>query len=1484
MSNELTPLQRAFLALEETRAKLATSEAKQREPIAIVGMGCRFPGSASNPEAFWQLLQESRSAVTTVPVSRWEHAPYLDVTSTIPGTTNAQHAGFIDTRVDAFDARFFGISPREAAAMDPQQRLLLEVTWEALENAGIAPDGLAGTTTGVFVGMPSSDYAQLQMRGGTMQDIDAHYASGIAHSIAAGRLSYLLGWNGPSLAIDTACSSSLVSVHLACQSLRSSDSDLAIAGGVNLILSPDAFVAFGRSHMLATDGRCKAFDDDADGFVRGEGCGVVVLKRLSDAVKQGDRILAVIRGSAVNQDGASASLTAPSGPAQEMVIRKALAQAALSPNDVQFVEAHGTGTALGDPIELRALGAVYGAERAEGNPLLVGSVKANIGHLEGAAGVASLIKAILALNTSRIPGQLHVERPTTHVHWEALRLRLPAVGGEAWPTVTTRRAAVSAFGFSGTNAHVVLEAPPEIQQRAADVRPIHIIPIAARSRAAVQVLAAAYAPLVSSDSSLADAAFTLSTGRAQLVGARSAVVARNPKLAHEALVAIAAGENITTRPPGFVPRAAFLFTGQGAQSARMSRELYETYPDFTASINSAATTLAPIWNGVTLYDVLYGAESEQLLQNARYVQPALIAVESALAALWQSWGVEPAMVAGHSLGEYAAAAFAGVMSVDDALRLVATRGQLMAELPATSSAMTSIAAGVATVRDALGASLGTHVELAADNGPTQCVLTGEASHIAIAEAKLRAALGIEPRRLANTTNAFHSRYIEPMLDAFEAAAAAITFAPPRIPIIWNLGESALAPHQAPDARYWRLQTRHTVQFGEVIAALRTRGITHAIEIGPHPVLSGLVVAVDDRTLPVGLASLRRGRGAWETLATSVAQWWQEGGAVNWAQFNAPYHHRPIALPTYPFEREHYWLEYARVGATPRTVPATPPREHPLVGVRVTSPAINAVVFESEVSVRGFPLLEQHRIHGRATLPGAAWLDAMIVAGKRAVAERDFSVYGLTLHTPLTVADDGPRVVQLVLQADSDGRQQVSAYGRDASAPDGPWTLHAQAALIVAPIALGMHDVALVEDNAQQRIDMSARLARVGLTLGEQFQLIQRATKTDGGAVGIIDAACVPVWTHGLVHPAIIDACIQVIGLATPDQINRREDLFMPFAVEQFDWITSRATEFICEATLRPASLHGETVVADVLAYGADGNVIGRLTGVTLKRASQLALRPNPTAAVRDSLYEIQWEHSALATSPTDPAIASPSLESIAQHVVQQSSVRAAAESLDRYATDGPAMDHLAALYIWRALQHLGATLRIDARFTAIGLADVLEVLPRHQKLFARFLDILVEDGALVLDRSHYVVKCALDTGAIDGALGALQSSATPFSGELALLVRCGESLAPALTGAIDALTLLFPDGSLEAVHRIYRDSPFPRTYNALVRDAIVSLVAERGLAEPLRILEVGGGTGGTTSGILDAIPDGRCAYVFTDASPLFLTHARERFATRSDIS
>ena len=638
-ADELTPLRRAFVAVEMLQTKLARLEAARTEPLAIIGLGCRFPGGAADPERFWRLLRDGVDAVTEVPRDRWNGDELYDPDPAAPGKTSTRCGAFIDD-VDRFDAAFFGIAPREAAAMDPQQRLLLEVAWEAFEHAGQAPDRLGGSKTGVYVGMASGDYARLALADGDPARIDGYYASGNAHSIAAGRLSYVLGLQGPSVTVDTACSSSLVAVHLACQSLRAGESRMALAGGVHLTLAPENTVAFSKARMLAADGRCKTFDAAADGFSEGEGCGMVVLKRLSDALADGDRVLAVIRGSAVNQDGPSAGLTAPSGPAQEAVIRDALASAGVAPHEVAYVEAHGTGTSLGDPIEVRALAAVLTAPPRSGR-LLLGSVKTNVGHLEAAAGefgAAGLIKVVLALEHGEIPAHLHLRNPNPHIPWATLPVEVVTTR-RAWPA-GRRVAGVSAFGFSGTNAHVLVESAPEpeVAPTGPD-RTEHVLTLSAKTESALRDLAERYARhLATPGVDFADACFTASTGRAQLEH-RLAIVAGGGAAAHDLLSRWLAGESSprvvlgSVWPGRRVPRIAFLFPGQGAQYVGMGRELYEGERVFREAVERVAVAVAgELEHG--LVEVLYGGQGAALEETA-YTQVGLFAVEWALAEQWR---------------------------------------------------------------------------------------------------------------------------------------------------------------------------------------------------------------------------------------------------------------------------------------------------------------------------------------------------------------------------------------------------------------------------------------------------------------------------------------------------------------------------------------------------------------------------------------------------------------------------------------------------------------------------------------------------------------------------------------------------------------------------------------------------------------------------------------------------------------------------------
>ncbi|MFN8494510.1 MAG: type I polyketide synthase [Caldilineaceae bacterium] len=932
-SQETGPLstaQRVLVALKEARAQLAAAERAKHEPIAVVGLGCRFPGAA-NPTAFWQLLQQGGDAIGEVPRTRWNVDEFYDASLEYDDTMNTRWGGFLD-QIDQFDPAFFGLSNAEAAAMDPQQRLLLEVSWEALEDAAIAPSALAGSQTGVFVGVTARDYYDL------MRHAPPRAGTGILESIIANRLSYQLDLQGPSLVVNTACSSSLVAVHLACQSLRMGESALALAGGVHIILSPQWTVAFSQAGMTSADGHCKTFDAAADGYVRAEGCGMVVLKRLADAERDGDRVYALIRGSAVNQDGRSTGLTAPNGVAQQRVIRQALANAGVAPGEVDYVEAHGTGTPLGDAIELHALKAVLGAplpeekqpatgaQQKHRKPCALGSVKANIGHLEAAAGIAGLIKAVLAV--------VHGEAPP-HPRFASLNPHLGDLDFFEIPTIHQRSAitphiaGISSFGIGGTNAHVIVAAAPTASDSAShpsDQASAQLLTLSAKSQPALVALAARYQEYLATQPgvNLADVCFTANTGRAHFQQ-RLAIVAGDVATLQAALAGFASdqatpkvksdgekrapqGRPYDYRSHETAPKVAFLFAGQGTQVVGMGRRLYPTQPTFRRVLDQCDEILQPVLGKSLLHELLYPPQPQAapLLDQTTYAQPALFALEYALATLWQSWGVKPDAVMGHSVGEYVAACVAGVMALEEGLHLIAERGRLMGGLP-QHGAMTIVFAEAAVVADAL-APHAHAVSIAAHNGPKQVVLSGEAAALATVVKRLEEDFYIT--RPLNVSHAFHSPLMEPILAEFTRYAAQIHFAAPTITLVSNLTGQIL--DAAPDAQYWRDHIRQPVRFADGIATVAQQGITTFVEIGP----SDTLINLGRRCLPKGsgewLASLAEENP--EQWLHTLAALYTAGVQVDWTAFaqgevGATTHpYRKLSLPTYPFQRRRCWLE------------------------------------------------------------------------------------------------------------------------------------------------------------------------------------------------------------------------------------------------------------------------------------------------------------------------------------------------------------------------------------------------------------------------------------------------------------------------------------------------------------------------------------------------------------------------------------------------
>ncbi len=938
----------ADLAVGRDRHADGTHPATRMDAIAIIGLGCRFPG-ANNPEAFWRMLYDSVDGISLVPATRWDVTQFYAPDQATPRKMNTLWGGFLQD-IEQFDPAFFRLSPREAEVMDPQQRLLLEVAWEAFEHASLVPERLAGRECGVFIGMSSSDYYALHSR-----DLDYHQAytgTGNAHSIAANRLSYFFDFHGPSVAVDTACSSSLFTVHQACQSLRNGECDLALAGGVNVILAPELGVSLSQAHMLSADGRCKTFDADASGYVRSEGCGIVLLKPLADAQRDGDTVLAIIRGSAVNQDGRSNGLTAPNGPSQEAVIRRALQHARVSPNEISYVETHGSSTSLGDPIEVAALRAVLMPERSPDQNCLLGAVKTNIGHLEAAAGIAGLIKTVLCLQKGVIAPNLHFRRLNPHISLAGTTFEIPTEP-RPWPGSpdTPRFAGVSAFGFGGTNVHVILEGVPQDEAvegmqgsaitkpvldetgtisrrdsgRLLSERSVHLLTLSGRTAQALAVLAQRYQDFLVDHSTtgrdkpqpLRDLCFTANTGRTHFAH-RLAVYAENQQQMRERLAAFVAGQPPkemqvgTVRPGGQVRSGlAFLFTGQGSQYIHMGRQLYETQPTFRQVLDECDHLLQNLYPqdrslALSLQSVLYPADgATSPLKETAYAQPALFALSYALAQMWLSWGIKPDVVMGHSVGEYVAACVAGVFSLSDGLKLVAARGRLMRSLLEEHGTMAVIEASPERVQSFV-APYEEQVSIAALNGPKNTVISGKEETVQLIVQHLEGE-GVWAH-LLSVSHAFHSPLIDPMLDAFEQVARSVAFAPLRIPLVCNLTGQLLEAGETLDADYWRRQTREAVQFATGIQTLSAHGYQLFLELGPTPVLSNMGKRCLPANSAIWLSSLHQDHDDWHVLMESIACLYSKGYDLNWSGFYGDSIHHKVALPTYPFEREYCWFK------------------------------------------------------------------------------------------------------------------------------------------------------------------------------------------------------------------------------------------------------------------------------------------------------------------------------------------------------------------------------------------------------------------------------------------------------------------------------------------------------------------------------------------------------------------------------------------------
>ena len=1494
------------LNVKKVKKFLEPAEKQKRGSIAIIGIGCRYP-KASDAASLWRILRNGESTVGEIPEERFGPIDnFFDDRPATPGRLMSRYGGFLKD-IERFDANFFGISPLEARQMDPQQRVLLEVAWEALEDAGIPPSRLSGTSAGVFIGSWLQDF-ETRLIGDPLADnlrkLDLYTTTGSGRYPLAGRLSFFLGLNGPSLVVDTACSSSLVAIHLACSSLLQNESEIALAGGVNIILTPYITVAYSQSKMMAPDGRCKFGDASANGYVRSEGCGVVVLKPLAKAVVDGDSIYAVIHGSAVNNDGrTSGYLTSPGSGGQEDLLEKAYRNAGVSPGLVQYVEAHGTGTRAGDPIELGALGAVLSEGRPTGQPCLVGSIKTNLGHTEGAAGVAGLIKVALAIQHREIPASLNHINPNPNVPWEDLSLKIPTLT-IPWPSNQGPMiAGVSGFGITGTNAHVVLGEAPVSTSSEVDRCPAMgrmagkwLFPLSAHSFEALREMALrVHAQLASiandSDAPTLEELCATAALKREHHDYRIAVVIEERNRLGQHLGAFADGETgpgvvvsgDRVRPKG---KLAFVYPGQGSQWLGMCRDLMQHADVFRQTMQRCDAALKPFvdWS---LLEQLDASEFDSRLDDISVVQPVLFAIQVALTEQWRAWGVTPDAVIGHSMGEPAAAFAAGVLDLRSAAKIITARSRLMKR----TSGRGAMALVELTMEEAAEEIKGREQKLsiAVSNSPRSTVLSGD-------PAALDELLGeLETRqvfcRKINVDVASHSPQMEPLRGELVAALDGLIPQSTIVPIYSTVAGGRLE-NDAFEAAYWGDNLCRPVRFAETIARMLADGHTIFIEMSPHPILLRAIDecaqadASEQGRVCTTIPSLLRKKNEPATILESLGRLYILGHPFDWRGLYSMPGQR-IGFPAYAWQRERHWFEETAGRTRSRRISSSGDgrRRHALLEHYISSsmhPDLH--LWESELDTERLPWLKDHSVQGHLVFPAAAFVETAAAAAEEALGG-PVELRDIEICEALFINRNATKRLQVVISKENDGSWGIRMLSRPSDMKGGhrPWREHVRGWIPVrnhgqeAPVI----DVETVRARCMRLIPGDRHfttMQRLQVGYGPAFRGIERIGLGKTEAVARIRAPqAIAADSHDFrIHPALLDAGLQLlVSLACGGDEEVRGGVWMPVRVEKACLYPSQTVTdelwAVCKAR-EDVDQQSDFFTGDLFLLDQAGRVLSEMRGVGLRKIAY-----SLGEDVDQWLYEMTWQARPLSVENDDGQGLLTGPKEVARRVLS-------APLPDQLKQDGetatkvlPQLERLSIGYIINALVRLGMRFEMDQSFAVDELVADLHIHERHRRLLGRMLAFLQEEG--ILEPSGDAMRVAREVSPKDyGELEERLLSQYPQCRvELTMLQRCGRQLAEALTGEVDPLELLFPGGSLEEAESFYSDAVFARAANHQAGSAIQTAIERLPDGRTLRILEIGSGTGGLTSHVLPLLPAGRTRYVFTDIGAAFVTRAREKY-------